>query len=347
MKTKVYLTITPIIFFAFCLFAACNSGQSATDRSLKDSIANKEEGIEKGKVYEKKTIDTALYNKLMLNMANHDTTGRWPVKMPYPLAGAIFPFHRVVAFYGNLYSKRMGILGELPKKEMLSKLKKEVAYWQAADTSISVIPALHYIAVTAQGAPGKDGKHRMRMPFSQIDSIMNWANEIDALVFLDIQIGHSSVKDEVPQLDKYLQLPQVHLGIDPEFSMKGGNVPGTKIGSFNAGDVNDAIEHLAFLVKKYNLPPKILIVHRFTQGMVTNYQQIKKVPEVQVVMDMDGWGDKTLKRSTYLRYIFKEPVEFTGFKLFYKNDIRSGANQLYTPEELLKFIPKPIYIQYQ
>ncbi|MGN6541070.1 MAG: hypothetical protein ACTHKY_09715, partial [Ginsengibacter sp.] len=108
-----------------------------------------------------------------------------------------------------------------------------------------------------------------------------------------------------------------------------------------------AIDDLAALVKKYNLPPKILIVHRFTQGMVTNYQQIKKVPEVQVVMDMDGWGDKTLKRSTYLRYIYKEPVEFTGFKLFYKNDTKTGTNQLYTPQELLKFIPKPIYIQYQ
>ncbi len=81
--------------------------------------------------------------------------------------------------------------------------------------------------------------------------------------------------------------------------------------------------------------------------MLTNYQNIKKVPEVQVVMDMDGWGDKILKRSTYLRYIFKEPVQFTGFKLFYKNDIKKDKDGLYTPEELLKFIPKPIYIQYQ
>jgi hypothetical protein len=111
--------------------------------------------------------------------------------------------------------------------------------------------------------------------------------------------------------------------------------------------VNTAIDDLAAIVKKYNLPPKMLIVHRFTQGMLTNYQQIKKVPEVQVVIDMDGWGPKFLKRSTYLRYIYKEPVEFTGFKLFYKNDTKTGADQLYTPQELLKFIPKPIYIQYQ
>ena len=81
--------------------------------------------------------------------------------------------------------------------------------------------------------------------------------------------------------------------------------------------------------------------------MITNFENIKKVPEVQVVIDMDGWGDKILKRSTWLRYIFKEPVQFTGFKLFYKNDLKKNTMGLYTPEELLKFTPKPIYIQYQ
>ncbi len=70
------------------------------------------------------------------------------------------------------------------------------------------------------------------------------------LVFLDIQIGHSSVKDEVPVLEKYLQMPQVHLGIDPEFSMKDGHVPGKKIGTFNADDINDAIDFLAATVKE-------------------------------------------------------------------------------------------------
>jgi hypothetical protein len=34
----------------------------------------------------------------------------------------------------------------------------------------------------------------------------------------------------------------------------------------------------------------------FTQG-ITNYKKIKTVPEVQVVMDMDGFGSKVLKRS--------------------------------------------------
>ncbi|MEO6221040.1 MAG: hypothetical protein ABIO81_11465 [Ginsengibacter sp.] len=333
----------PFLFFASI---SCSNVHSDNERYSVDSTGNTEVGKE-GIVNQKKVIDTAEYDKQMRVLGNNDTTGLWPVKGPYPLPGAVLPFHRIIAFYGNLYSKRMGILGELPKDSMLKKLKGEVAKWQAADTTVPVIPAFHYVAVTAQGAAGKDGKHRMRMPFHQIDTIMNWAKEIAALVFVDIQVGHSFVKDEVPALETYLKLPNVHLGIDPEFSLKNGEVPGSKIGSFNAGDVNDAINLLAEIVKKNNLPPKILIIHRFTQGMVKGYQDIKKVPEVQVVMDMDGWGDKVLKRSSYLRYIYKEPVQFTGFKLFYKNDTKTGTDQLYSPQELLKFIPKPIYIQYQ
>ncbi len=283
----------------------------------------------------------------MLALANGDTTGKWPVKGPFPLPGAILPFNRIVAFYGNLYSKRMGILGELPKKEMLKKLQREVAKWQAADTSLPVIPALHYIAVVAQASGGRDGKYRARMPFHQIDTIINWAKEINALVFVDIQVAHSTVRDEVPRLEKYLQMPNVSLGIDPEFALKKGEPPGTKVGTYHAEDINYVVDYLASIVRKNNLPPKILVVHRFTEGMVRGYNKIKKVPEVQVVIDMDGWGNKILKRSTYQRYIYQQPVQFTGFKLFYKNDTKTGADQLYTPQELLKFTPKPIYIQYQ
>ncbi len=325
--------------------AACNDAKTASNDkvAVKDSAAVEAHATPDTN----KVLDSAAYNKFISNISNNDSTGKWPVNAPYPLPGAVLPFNRIIAFYGNLYSKKMGILGEIPKYEMLKKLQGEVAKWQAADSSIRVIPALHYVAVTAQGAPGADGKYRYRMPFHQIDSIVNWSREINALAFVDIQVGHSNVKDELPPLEKYLSMPDVHLGIDPEFSMKFGDKPGKRIGTFNADDINAAIDYLAAVVKKNNLPPKILVVHRFTQGMVTGYANIKKLPEVQVVMDMDGWGDKILKRSTYLRYIYKEPVMFTGFKLFYKNDTKSGADQLYTPEELLRFTPKPIYIQYQ
>lgn len=347
MTISIPKVVQPILLFLFLLLTyGCNWGKAA-DVTIKTEKTR----VEKPAVENENavlTIDTTDYNKRMLSLANNDVSGRWPVKSKsYPLPGAILPYNRIIAFYGNLYSKRMGILGELPKEEMLKKLKAETNNWKKADSSLQTIPALHYIAVTAQGAPGKSNMYRMRMPFHQIDTILEWAKPINALVFLDIQVGHSTLKQEVSNLEPYLKLPNVHLGIDPEFSMKNGEVPGTKIGTFTSDDINDAIYILAKLVRENKLPPKVLVIHRFTQRMVSNYKKIKILPEVQVVIHMDGFGSKILKKSTYLAYIYKEPVQFTGFKLFYKNDTRSNPNGLYTPEELLKFTPKPIYIQYQ
>ena len=291
-------------------------------------------------------IDTASYDRKNLALNNGDSSGFWPVKTVYPVPGAILPFNRVIAFYGNLYSKNMGILGELPRAQMLAKLRQEVARWEKADPSTPVQPALHYIAVTAQGSPGKNGKYRLRMPFHQIDSVLSMAKEINGIVFLDVQVGLSTLQEEIPALEKYLSLPNVHLGIDPEFSMKGGQRPGLAVGNFDATDINWVSDYLAQLVRKNGLPAKMLIVHRFTQRMVTNYKEIKRRPEIQLIMHMDGWGYPAKKLTTYKMFIHNEPVQFTGFKLFYKNDLRDNS-RLLTPEELMKLKPLPIYIQYQ
>lgn len=288
------------------------------------------------------------YKAKLHALANGDTTGRWPVaNQPQPLRGAILPHKRIVAFYGNLYSARMGILGELPPSDMLAKLDEEVAKWNAADTTTEAIPALHYIAVTAQGSAGRDGKYRARMPFSQIDSVLRIAKKRDALVFLDIQVGFSNLQAELPRLDTFLRMPHVHLGIDPEFSMKDDLPPGKRIGHFTADDINFAATHLAELVRTHDLPPKVLVVHRFTQGMVRDYKQIKLRPEVQVVIDMDGWGAPALKKNTYHTYVFREPIQFTGFKFFYKNDLIPSPHRMMSLEEVLALTPQPSYIQYQ
>jgi hypothetical protein len=326
---------------------ASQKGGDSTGAKASATIPPKDTSITNTTEPARGPLDTALYNKKLAQLANGDSSGRWPVKTAYPLAGAVLPFKRIVAYYGNFYSKKMGVLGEYPPDEMLRRLGAEIKKWEAADTTTPVQPALHYIAATAQGNPGKDGKYRLRMPFKQIDSVINLAARIHALVFLDVQVGFSNVQAEIPQLEKYLKMPQVHLGIDPEFSMKTGKKPGTVIGTMDASDVNFVSSYLAGLVKANNLPPKILVVHRFTRPMITNYKSIQKHPEVQIVMDMDGWGEPTLKYDSYKSYISLEPVQFTGFKLFYKNDIRKPKSRMLTPQEVLSQKPKPIYIQYQ
>lgn len=261
------------------------------------------------------------------------------------LPGAILPANRIVAFYGNPLHKAMGILGALPKDEMLQRLQQQAAQWQAAD-SLPVRPALHMTAVIAQRDSGADGMYRLSLPDSTIRRVIRWGQEHNALVFLDVQVGLSTLPQELPLLEKYLRLPFVHLGIDPEFSMKSGRRPGTEVGEFDARDINYARQFLARVVSENKLPPKVLVVHRFRQDMVTNYQQIQLDPRVQIVMHMDGWGTPSIKRSSYRKFIRREPVEYAGFKIFYRNDSRPNS-RLMTPQEVAGLTPTPLYIQYQ
>ncbi len=271
----------------------------------------------------------------------------WPVATAYPNAGALLPFNRIVAYYGNFYSTAMGILGQNPPDVMIPQLMNTVALWQAADPSTPVIPAIHYIVETAQADKSKSGYYIARMPDDQIDHALDLAKEVNGLVFLDFQVGTSDVQRELPMYAKYLAMPNVHVGIDPEFSMKDGARPGTEIGTMDATDVNWVANYLAGIVQQNNLPPKILIVHRFTEEMVTHADRITPLPEVQIVMDMDGWGTQEKKIGTYTNIVAAEPVQFTGFKLFYKNDIKPPSTGMMTPAQVLQLTPAPSYIQYQ
>jgi hypothetical protein len=281
---------------------------------------------------------------------------QWPVKTPPPLPGSILPARRIVAFYGNPLSKKMGILGELPPDKMLARFDKAIAEWQKADPSTPVQPALHLIAVVAQGSPGRDGKYRLRMADTLVEKVASWAATRNALVFLDVQVGQSTVQEELPRLIPFLKRPNVMLGLDPEFSMKPRmdrkqhamvtDKPGTRIGTMSSDDVNYAIGLLVDLVKQNNLPPKVLVVHRFTHDMLTGAAKIRLDPRVQVVINMDGWGQPWLKYDSYRAYVESQPVQFTGFKLFFHNDTKLG-DPILTPAEVLLLNPKPHYIQYQ
>lgn len=111
MKKKSLILARHILLLSILLLitSSCNWGKT-TDAPI--TIEKKE--VKKAVIVKENlalTIDTTDYNKRMLALANNDTTGRWPVKnIPYPLVGAILPYNRIIAFYGNLYSKRMGIL---------------------------------------------------------------------------------------------------------------------------------------------------------------------------------------------------------------------------------------------
>jgi len=339
-------------------FSGCNLDTNTLDARVKtskhitppqkahiDSVLQLE--AVKAASHKKFVLDSLRFKQVVSYLYNKDTAGKWPA-FKQRAEGAILPFDRIIAFYGNLSSKKMGIFGEIPKKQMFAKLKFEVKKWSFDSATIHSIPAFDYIAVSAQGSPGKDGKYRLRMPFHQVDTVVSWTNQIGGIMFIDIQVGQSTLQAELPRFEKYFALPNVHLSIDPEFSMKTHRKPGSVIGTFDAADINYAQDFLARIVKANNLPPKILVIHRFTKKMLTNYKNIEHKPQVQIVMHMDGWGNPPKKIGTYQYIVKPEPVEYTGFKIFYKNDVKKvGMKQEMQPQAVLALSPRPVYIQYQ
>ena len=263
-------------------------------------------------------------------------------KAPVRPSAALLPGSRVVTYYGNPLSKRMGILGEIPVKEMLTRLAAEAKNWQKADPATTVRPGLELVATVAADYRGEDGLYRTRMPHSLIEKVIGWAHQRGWITILDIQVGRSKVRPEVEYLLPYLRRPDVHLALDPEFQMRPGLKPGKRIGASDAEDVNIAAQMLADLVEKDRLPPKLLLVHRFTDDMLRRYEKVRLDPRVQIVVVMDGFGTRQGKRTIYHREVAREPVQYAGIKLFYKND-----KPLMPPADVLTLKPVPSVIIYQ
>jgi hypothetical protein len=271
----------------------------------------------------------------------------WYPEMPPFMEGSILPCSRIVAYYGHPRSERMGALGEYPKEEMLSRLSRQVEEWRAADPGTPVIPALHMVSVVAQGEPGTAGHYRTITSDSVVQRVYDWAREIDGVFFVDIQVGTDDIRNILPRFEWILKNPDVHLGVDPEFMMKDGSRPGSRVGTMDAADVNYVTDYLANLVREHNLPPKVFILHRFTSRMVTNYDRIERRPEVHIVNHMDGWGAQWLKKDTWRDQMVREPIQFSGFKIFYKHDQSREGWALMSPRDMLQLHPVPLYIQYQ
>lgn len=338
--------------------------EDTATRSVAEAIANRlafvNDSIAEAEAERAAAVDTARADSLLATASpeaakpsydageDPDFARRhgWPVDGPVPLPGSMLPEKRIVCYYGNPNSTRMGALGQYPKEEMLGRLMDEVANWNRADPEQPVTPCLHMVAVVAQADPGTSGHYRSIMRDTTVKEVHSWAKEVGGIFFVDIQVGTDQLENILPRFEWILKEPDVHLAVDPEFMMKGGHKPGTKIGTMDAADINYATAELARIVRQYDLPPKVLVLHRFTRYMITNTEQIKLRPEVQIVIDMDGWGAPWLKRDSYRDYVVREPVQYTGFKLFYHNDTKSG-DPLMTPTDLLRLVPEPVYIQYQ
>jgi len=276
-----------------------------------------------------------------------------PVPAPAPFSAAklavvsplqpssVLDKHLLLTWYGNPWSERMGILGRLKGPALADGLKQQAAAY-AAVTHKKVMPAYELVAVVAQPEPGRDGRYRRRESRAVIDKMLQAARAAGFKLILDVQTGRSTVLSELGYLAPYLQEPDVYLALDPEFSMGTDGVPGRRIGEMRAHEVNDAIAVLEYVQARYNLPPKVLIVHQFTTGMLPDKDKIWNSSVVDIVLSSDGFGSPALKRSTYGAVLRQHSLAFSGFKLFYIQD-----TDLLKPSQVVALTPPPAVVIYQ
>ncbi len=252
------------------------------------------------------------------------------------------PADRLVIYYGNPFSSAMGPIGAYSDDELLTRLQQQAQVYADLDPEHPVIPAFDYVTPVAQASPTADGTWRARMPDDSIEHYRNLANTNHMLFFMDMQIAHSTIQNEVNNVWSFLQQPGVDLALDPEFDMPPGTTPGIEFGRMTAAEINWVINKLSNLVLTKHLPPKILIIHQFRESMLPDWQNIRIKPGVEVVTSVDGFGTPGEKIDDYRIFDKQQLIQYPGFKLFYRWD-----RPLMSPSNVLKLDPPPLMVMYQ
>ena len=282
--------------------------------------------------------DVSLERMLGAALASPSTFAR-------PAAAAVasrFRDAQVVSVYGYPEACVMGELGCHSPDEAAARAQQLASAYDAANGERGVIPAMHLIVDVAHASPGADGAYLGRMPIEDIQRYVEVARGRGMLLFVDVQVGWADPLVEVERLRPVLQEPFVHLGLDPEFATKPKlKAPGDAIGTLDAVQVNAVQAYVADLVRLHHLPPKILVLHQFQPGMLTNKPRYAPHPEVEVTVDMDGFGGSEAKLSGYDAYA-RVDAEYSAFKLFFHWDA-----PMLTPAELQALPHPPDYVIYQ
>lgn len=260
-----------------------------------------------------------------------------------PLRPSYFAGAQVVSVYGYPGARTMGELGVHPPEEIAAVAKEIAAEYDRLNGDRGVIAALHLIVDVAQAKPQSDGSYLTNMPLDQIRTYVEIARREQMLLFLDLQVGWGDPLTAVKRLSPFLREPFVHVALDPEFATRSRRAaPGTVIGSLDAETLNAVQDYLDGVVRRYDLPPKILVVHQFLVDMIKHPEQIDLLPAVEITIDMDGFGPPGPKIGGYERYAMATYAQRAAIKLFYHWDV-----PLMSPADVLALDKTPDYVIYQ
>lgn len=245
--------------------------------------------------------------------------------------------YQLITFYGSPWGRGLGILGNNPVQDTIRLLWGMTEQYQPLDGR-HAMATYHMVTTVANQSP-PDYRHHVETPVMEV-WIAN-ADNHEAAVIIDIQPGHANLMDEFNRVKGFLYNPHVHLAIDPEFLMRGEQIPNVHIGKITAAEINMIQAEMNQIALEMGVN-RVLIIHQFKDSMVEGIDQIVNYPHVELVVDADGAFVAGAKMAGYSKYANQAPYDYGGIKIFFEYDDR-----VIPPEEIMLLSPPPAIIVYQ
>jgi hypothetical protein len=251
----------------------------------------------------------------------------------------LFGGNLAVALYGAPQLTATAI-GKRSPAGAARKLRRQArAYARVADRPVAL--SLNLIGVVATASAGSDRRYRARQDPAVIRTYLKAARSVGARLTLDIQPGRARLIGELRALRQWIALPDVDVGIDPEWNVGRKGVPGRDEGSIGHRTLNRASRWLERLAERKDVPAKALIVHQFRAGSISGRRRIKQREGASVLLNFDGIGSRRAKRAGYKNLAANSGL-LDGFSLFYDRDLK-----LMKPRSVLRLRPEVDYAMYQ
>ena len=249
----------------------------------------------------------------------------------------------IIVYYGHPNSRNMGILGRHSIEELDRMLAATASKYEEISDGRGIVRAFHLIYGTVwPGAEIGILRHDTLMRYIQ------YGMENDILIFIDHQMGRYDPIESVRRMLPYLQYPNVHLALDPEWRTLR---PMVEIGHLTAEEINRAQQMIEDYLIENELPgERMFMVHQFHPTMIRDRDAVRAdFSRVRLVHNIAGIGPPGLKRETYAFGARATNMPVKGFKLWYDLGIPGAGfdSPLMTPQDVYNLNPRPHIIMYQ
>ncbi len=229
----------------------------------------------------------------------------------------------IVTYYGSPRAPSMGILGQHTPEDAADLLAQRAASFRAADAAVSVLPALHLVYAVAQPQSQSDSLYLQYVDDRTVRQYIELARRRGFVLILDLQIGHSNALAEVQKIAPYLRGAGCSSRSTRSSRWRAAQSPARRSAASTRATSTPCRSTSRRWRATSNLPKKMLIVHQFQAEMITDPGAIERRGDVDLVIDMDGYGPADIKQVKYLHYGAAPYAPYGGIKIFLA--ARSGS----------------------